>query len=206
MTNVGAVPALEGTQSETIIVKIAQLLSQNGLLAALFAGVILSGILASTMSTADSQLLAASSSVSQNIITGFFKVKMSEKKLMMIARGCLLAISVVAVVLAWDSNSSVFGIVSFAWAGFGASFGPVVLFALFWRRSNMYGALAGMISGGAMVFIWKYLVRPLGGVWDIYELLPAFLVASALIIIVSLLTKAPEKSVVEEFDRVKAMK
>ena len=206
MTNVGAVPALEGTQSETIIVKIAQLLSQNGLLAALFAGVILSGILASTMSTADSQLLAASSSVSQNIITGFFKVKMSEKKLMMIARGCLLAISVVAVVLAWDSNSSVFGIVSFAWAGFGASFGPVVLFALFWRRSNMYGALAGMISGGAIVFIWKYLVRPLGGVWDIYELLPAFLVASALIIIVSLLTKAPEKSVVEEFDRVKAMK
>lgn len=206
MTNVGAVPVLEGTQSETIIVKIAQLLSQNGLLAALFAGVILSGILASTMSTADSQLLAASSSVSQNIITGFFKVKMSEKKLMMIARGCLLAISVVAVVLAWDSNSSVFGIVSFAWAGFGASFGPVVLFALFWRRSNMYGALAGMISGGAMVFIWKYLVRPLGGVWDIYELLPAFLVASALIIIVSLLTKAPEKSVVEEFDRVKAMK
>ena len=137
MTNVGAVPALEGTQSETIIVKIAQLLSQNGLLAALFAGVILSGILASTMSTADSQLLAASSSVSQNIITGFFKVKMSEKKLMMIARGCLLAISVVAVVLAWDSNSSVFGIVSFAWAGFGASFGPVVLFALFWRRSNI---------------------------------------------------------------------
>ena len=133
-------------------------------------------------------------------------MKMSEKKLMMIARGCLLAISVVAVVLAWDSNSSVFGIVSFAWAGFGASFGPVVLFALFWRRSNMYGALAGMISGGAMVFIWKYLVRPLGGVWDIYELLPAFLVASALIIIVSLLTKAPEKSVVEEFDRVKAMK
>ena len=206
MTNVGAVPALEGTQSETIIVKIAQLLSQNGLLAALFAGVILSGILASTMSTADSQLLAASSSVSQNIIPGFFKAKMSEKKLMMIARGCLLAISVVAVVLAWDSNSSVFGIVSFAWAGFGASFGPVVLFALFWRRSNMYGALAGMISGGAMVFIWKYLVRPLGGVWDIYELLPAFLVASALIIIVSLLTKAPEKSVVEEFDRVKAMK
>ena len=206
MTNVGAVPALEGTQSETIIVKIAQLLSQNGLLAALFAGVILSGILASTMSTADSQLLAASSSVSQNIITGFFKVKMSEKKLMMIARGCLLAISVVAVVLAWDSNSSVFGIVSFAWAGFGASFGPVVLFALFWRRSNMYGALAGMISGGAMVFIWKYLVRPLGGVWDIYELLPPFLVAGALITIVSLLTKAPEKSVVEEFDRVKAMK
>lgn len=82
----------------------------------------------------------------------------------------------IAAIIARDPNSSVFSIVSFAWAGFGAVFGPVVLFALFWRRSNWQGALAGMISGGAMVFIWKYLVRPLGGVWDIYELLPAFTV------------------------------
>ena len=93
-------------------------------------------------------------------------------------------------------------IVSFAWAGFGAVFGPVVLFALFWRRSNWQGALAGMISGGCMVFIWKYLVRPMGGVWDIYELLPAFIVSSLAIVIVSLLTKAPSQEIVEEFDRV----
>ena len=96
----------------------------------------------------------------------------------------------------------IFGIVSFAWAGFGAVFGPVVLFALFWRRSNWQGALAGMISGGAMVFIWKYLVRPLGGVWNIYELLPAFSVSCLMIVIVSLLTKAPSKEITEEFDRV----
>ena len=206
MTNAGAVPALEGSQSETIIVKIANLLSQNGILAALLAGVILAGILASTMSTADSQLLAASSSVSQNIISNFFKVKMSPKKLMVIARVCLVAIAGIGVILAWDSNSSVFGIVSFAWAGFGAAFGPVVLFALFWRRSNMYGALAGMVTGGAMVFIWKYLVRPLGGAWNIYELLPAFLLACAAIVIVSLLTRKPEKAILDEFDKVKAMK
>ena len=114
----------------------------------------------------------------------------------------LLIIALVAVFLARDPNSSVFNIVSFAWAGFGAVFGPVVLFALFWKRSNWQGALAGMISGGAMVFIWKYLVRPLGGAWDIYELLPAFLVSCAAIVLVSLLTKAPSKEIVEEFESV----
>lgn len=114
----------------------------------------------------------------------------------------MLAIAVIAAFIARDPNSSVFGIVSFAWAGFGAVFGPVVLFALFWRRSNWQGALAGMISGGAMVFIWKYLVRPLGGVWNIYELLPAFSVSCLMIVIVSLLTKAPSKEITEEFDRV----
>ena len=114
----------------------------------------------------------------------------------------LLIIALIAVFLARDPNSSVFNIVSFAWPGFGAVFGPVVLFALFWKRSNWQGALAGMISGGAMVFIWKYLVRPLGGAWDIYELLPAFLVSCAAIVLVSLLTKAPSKEIVEEFESV----
>ena len=108
-------------------------------------------------------------------------------------RMTLLIIALVAVFLARDPNSSVFNIVSFAWAGFGAVFGPVVLFALFWKRSNWQGALAGMISGGAMVFIWKYLVRPLGGAWDIYELLPAFLVSCAAIVLVSLLTRPRPK-------------
>ncbi|MCF0142000.1 MAG: hypothetical protein HUJ75_01335, partial [Parasporobacterium sp.] len=109
------------------------------------------------------------------------------------------------VFLAWDSNSSVFRIVSFAWAGFGAAFGPLVLCAMFWRRTNKWGALAGIISGGGMVFIWKYLVRPLGGAWDIYELLPAFIVAFIFIIVVSLITKAPEGEVTDVFDEVKAI-
>ena len=202
MSKIGAVPALEGSASETIIVEISSLLSQKGFFFALIAGIVLSGILACTMSTSDSQLLAASSSVSSDIINGFFKAKMDEKKLLMIARLSLLVIAVIGIFLAWDSNSSVFMIVSFAWAGFGAAFGPVMLLALFWRRSNKWGALAGMISGGAMIFIWKFAVRPLGGAWNIYELLPAFIVAIVVNVIVSLITPAPDKAVTAVFDEV----
>ena len=188
--------------SETIIVQISSLLSQYGIPAALLAGVILAGILAATMSTADSQLLAASSSVSQNLFAEFFGVKFTAKQGMLVARGTMVVISLVAMFLARDPNSSVFRVVSFAWAGFGAAFGPVVLFALFWRRSNQWGALAGMLAGGAMVFIWKYLIAPMGGAWAIYELLPAFIVASIAIVVVSLLTDPPEQSVTETFDAV----
>ena len=191
MTAAGELIPLEGSASETIIVKIADLMSQHGVLPALLAGTILAGILASTMSTADSQLLAASSSVSSDLLGDFLKKKTGKKGSMFADRITLLIIALVAVFLARDPNSSVFNIVSFCMAGFGAVFGPVVLFALFWKRSNWQGALAGMISGGAMVFIWKYLVRPLGGAWDIYELLPAFLVSCAAIVLVSLLTKRP---------------
>lgn len=194
----GAVEMLTGSDSETIIVKISDLMSQNGVIMALLAGLILAGILASTMSTADSQLLAASSAVSSDLLGE--KLKTNDKGGMMAARITLLVISIFAVILARDPNSSVFGIVSFAWAGFGAAFGPVVLFSLFWRRTNRFGALAGMISGGVMIFVWKYLVRPLGGAWDIYELLPAFIVACIFIVAVSLATPEPEKEVLDEFD------
>ena len=204
VSKAGKVPMLEGTASETIIVEMANLLSKNGIIFAFLAGVILAGILASTMSTADSQLLAASSSVSENVLKGFLGIKLSDAMTVVVARVCLVVISVIGMFLAADPNSSVFGIVSFAWAGFGAAFGPVILTALFWKRSNMYGALAGMLSGGIMVFVWKYLVRPLGGAWNIYELLPAFLVALIAIIIVSLLTPAPSKEIQDEFDAVKA--
>ena len=203
MTAAGELIPLEGSASETIIVKIADLMSQHGVLPALLAGTILAGILASTMSTADSQLLAASSSVSSDLLGDFLKKKTGKKGSMFADRMTLLIIALVAVFLARDPNSSVFNIVSFAWAGFGAVFGPVVLFALFWKRSNWQGALAGMISGGAMVFIWKYLVRPLGGAWDIYELLPAFLVSALAIVIVSLATKAPSEEICREFDSVR---
>ncbi|MGN0995172.1 MAG: sodium/proline symporter [Butyricicoccus sp.] len=198
----GSIPMLEGSASETIMVVFANLISQYGFILALLAGLILAGILAATMSTADSQLLAASSSVSENLLRNFFGIKMSAKGTMIAARATVLGIAVIGMFLARDPNSSVFGIVSFAWAGFGAAFGPVVLFALFWKRSNMYGALAGMVSGAAMVFIWKYLVRPLGGVWNIYELLPAFLTACVFIVVVSLLTPAPSKEIVDEFESV----
>ena len=193
---------------ERIIIEIARLLSTYGILPALLAGIILAGILAATMSTADSQLLAASSSASQNILCEFFGVKLSEKKTMLIARLSVIVISVIAVFMSLDENSSVFRIVSFAWAGFGASFGPVVLFALFWKRSNKWGALAGIITGGVMVFVWKFVIHELfaGTILDIYELLPAFVFASLAIVIVSLLTKVPDDEVTATFEEVNAMK
>ena len=203
MTAGGALTKLE--DSETIIVQISSLLSNHGILPALLAGVILAGILAATMSTADSQLLAASSSVSQNLFVEFFGVKFSARQGMLVARGTMIVVSLVAMFLARDPDSSVFRVVSFAWAGFGAAFGPVVLFALFWKRSNRWGALAGMISGGAMVFIWKYLIAPMGGVWGIYELLPAFLVSSVMIVVVSLATEKPDAETERLFEEVKAM-
>lgn len=206
MSKVGALEMLTGSNSETIIVKISALLSQHGVIFALLAGVILAGILASTMSTSDSQLLAASSAVSSDILGAFRKDSSNKNGSMAAARITLLVISVVAAFIARNPDSSVFAIVSFAWAGFGAAFGPVVLFSLFWKRTNKWGALAGMVCGGSMVFIWKYLIRPLGGIWNIYELLPAFLIACAVIVIVSLLTPKPSKEIEEEFDRVAQMK
>ena len=192
--------------SETIIIQISNLLSQSGIVPALIAGVILSGILASTMSTSDSQLLAASSSASENILGGLFKLNLSETAKMVVARSVLFVIAIIGVVIAWDSNSSVFGIVSFAWAGFGAAFGPVMLISLFWKRSNKYGAIAGMVAGGAMVFLWKYVIADLSPVLKIYELLPAFITGLVVNIVVSLLTPKPSSQVVTAFEEVKNMK
>ena len=203
MTRVGALEFLSGSSSETLIVRIASLISQHGVLAAVLAGLILAGILAATMSTADSQMLAAASSVSQNILQEFGHLKLSEKQSLFAARLTIICVSVVGVVLARDPNSSVFGIVSFAWAGFGGAFGAVVLCALFWKRCNWQGALAGMLSGGLMVFVWKYIVSPLGGVFGIYELLPAFLVSLAVCAVVSLVTPAPTEDILAEFDAAK---
>ncbi len=202
MTKAGAVEALVGSESEKLIIKIAMLLSNHGVLAVIMAGLILAGILACTMSTSDSQLLAASSSVSQNLLHDVLGIKLSQKASMLAARLTVVAIAIIGVVLAADPNSSVFGIVSFAWAGFGASFGPVMLFSLFWKRTNRNGALAGMIVGGVMVFVWKYLIAPMSGLLAIYELLPAFICASIAIVVVSLLTAPPSEEIVKEFESV----
>lgn len=202
MTNNGIIDVLEGADSEKLIIIIGTLMSKTGIFGIIIAGLIMSGILACTMSTADSQLLAASSSVSEDILKGVFHLNVSEKASLVSARVTVVVISVLGVILAVDPSSSVFGIVSFAWAGFGAVFGPVMLLALFWKRSNRYGAMVSMLSGGIMIFVWKYLVRPMGGAWDIYELLPAFLVAITLNVIVSLATGAPEQEIVDEFEKV----
>ena len=203
MTKAGAMDVLENSsQSETLIVRTAVLLSNHGFLAVMMAGLILAGILASTMSTSDSQLLAASSSISENLLQDCFGIKCTKKQSMTMARITVLIIAAISVFLARNPDSSVFRIVSFAWAGFGATFGAVMLFALFWKRSNRNGALAGMIVGGAMVFIWKFLIAPHGGLLGIYELLPAFLCSAAAIVIVSLLTAPPSQEIIDEFESV----
>ena len=192
-------------KSETILVEISKLISSNGFLFAIIAGIILAGILASTMSTADSQLLAASSSVSEDILKNTFGIKLSDKAGILLARVTLLIIGVVGVIIAWDPDSSVFKIVSFSWAGFGAAFAPVMILGMFWRRTNKWGVLAGMLSGGAMVFIWKFLIGPTSEyLGKIYELAPAFAVACIMIIVVSLITGAPAKKVTDEYDKFKA--
>jgi sodium/proline symporter len=205
MSKVGAIDVLTGSNSETIVIRIADLISKTELLRHYSRSYSCRNSCQNNVNGGFSAF-AASSSISQNLFRDFLKIKISERTAMIIARLTVIVISIIAVFIASDPNSSVFEIVSFAWAGFGATFGPVVIFALFWRRSNFYGSLAGMISGGLMVFIWKYFVRPIGGAWNIYELLPAFIIACVFIVIVSLVTKAPSKEIMDEFDRMSISK
>jgi sodium/proline symporter len=197
----GAIPLFESTSAaESTIIELSRVMASHGAFAALVAGVVLAGILACTMSTADSQLLTAASSFSDNILQDVLHVKVSARTSMTVARLTIVAVALVALVLAWNPDSSIFNVVAFAWAGFGAAFGPVMLSSLFWRRTTLWGALVGMVSGGVMVFVWKYGVRPLGGVWDMYELLPAFLVSTLCIVVVSLCDRQPERAVLDDFD------
>ena len=175
------------------------LLGQQNFLLSLIAGVVLAGILACTMSTADSQLLTAASGVSQNLLQDFLKIKMSAKASMMAARLTVVGIAVVADVPGMESGQLriLHRILRLGrlWCRLRTRW---YLFALFWKRTNLQGALAGMLTGGVMVFVWKYLVTPMGGVWNIYELLPAFLVSALAIVIVSLATKAPSEEICRE--------
>ena len=168
----------------------------------IIAGFVMAGILAATISSSDSYLLIAASAVAKNIFQGVAKKNATDKQVMWVTRITLLAIALIAIVIALDENSVIFSIVSFAWAGFGATFGPLMIFSLFWKRINRCGAIAGMISGAGMVFLWKLVISKLGGVFAIYELLPAFIFSCIVIVVVSLLTKAPSKEIEEDFEAV----
>lgn len=170
------------------------------LLPPLLAGLVMAGILAATISSSDSYLLIAASAVSLNIFKGILKKDASDKQVMTMSRIILLLIAVAGVVIAMDENSVIFTIVSFAWAGFGAVFGPIMLFSLFWKRTTQAGAVAGMVTGGVVVFLWKLALKPLGGVFGIYELFPAFVLSCLAILVVSLLTPAPSAQIQQEFD------
>jgi sodium/proline symporter len=180
-------------------------LSTN-LLPPLLAGFVMAGILAATISSSDSYLLIAASALAKNIFQGILKKNATDKQVMRVSRITLLAISIIAMIIASNEKSVIFTIVSFAWAGFGAVFGPLMLMSLFWKRTTRTGAIAGMLSGGIMVFVWKLLVRPLGGLWNIYELLPAFIISCIFIVVFSLLSPAPSAEIQEEFDAVAGKK
>ena len=192
---------ISATGAENVFIVMA-----TDLLPGILAGLVLAGILAATISSSDSYMLIAASACSKNIIDGIAQHKngksIDDKTLMHISRITLLVISVFAVFIAWNENSVIFTIVSFAWAGFGATFGPLMLFSLFWRRINRSGAIAGMVSGAATVFVWKLLLKPLGGLFGIYELLPAAIVSSIVIIVVSLITAPPNEEICKEFDSI----
>ena len=184
--------------AENVFVVLSQ-----ALLPAVLAGIIMAGILAATISSSDSYLLIAASAVSKNLYEGILKKNQADdKKVMNLSRVILLVIALVGMVIAWDEDSVIFNIVSFAWAGFGATFGPIMLFSLFWKRTNRYGAIAGMLSGGIMVFVWNLLLKPMGGIFGIYELFPAFVISCIVIVVVSLATEAPSDEITKEFELV----
>ena len=193
-----SVPGLEymsNAQAENIFIDTAVTF-----LPPLLAGLACAGILAASISSSDSYLLISTSALAENIYHGILKKDATDKQVMLVTRIAMTAITLIAMVIAWDSNSTIFGITSFAWAGFGATFGPLMLFSLFWKRVNQAGALAGMLVGGSMVFIWKYVFAPMGGAFAIYELLPAFIIGSIALVVVSLLTPAPSAEIEADFD------
>lgn len=196
----------DGGSTETVFIEMITRLFTQDVYLPIVAGLFLCGILAAIMSTADSQLLVTASSMSEDIYKGIIKRDASEEKVMKVSKYTVLAVAVIAYFIAWDPNSSIMGLVSNAWAGLGAAFGPTVLMSLFWRRCNLQGAVAGIVSGGLTVIIWDYIPlvsgQTLGAVTGLYSLAIGFLISIVLIVIVSLCTKAPDASIVAEFDRV----
>ena len=170
------------------------------LLPSFFCGLVVSGIFAAAMSSSSSYLLISGSAVATNIFKGLIKRDATDNQVMIVARITLTAILLLGIFLAMDQNSSIFDIVSYAWAGFGASFGPLMLCSLYWRRTTLPGAIAGMLTGAVTVVVWKNLIAPLGGWFAVYELLPGFLLALLVIVVVSKLTKEPSKEVTDDFD------
>ncbi|NLQ18962.1 sodium/proline symporter PutP [Marinomonas sp. M1K-6] len=169
----------------------------NAVFHPVIAGILLAAILAAIMSTADSQLLVSSSALAEDFYKQLFNREASQQQIVNVGRFAVVAISIIALILALNPESSVLGLVSYAWAGFGAAFGPAILLSLFWRNMNRNGALAGIIVGGVTVVVWKQLT---GGIFDLYEIVPGFVFSTIAIFVFSLATGAPEESVTESFD------
>ncbi|MPM77504.1 Osmoregulated proline transporter OpuE [bioreactor metagenome] len=180
------------------------MLMANNMFPAVLAGIFLAAILAASMSTADSQLLVTAASISEDIYNQYINKKATDKQKLKVVRLAVILIAVLSVGIAFDPNSSVFGLVANAWAGLGAAFGPVVLLSVFWKRMNSFGAMAGMVGGAAVVLMWNVLEKTFVQVqiFQLYELLPAFIVSFILIVIVSSVTKEPSKEMLVTFEEV----
>ena len=165
------------------------------------AGILLTAILAAIMSTASSQLLVTASSASRDLYALIFKKSTEGTTIVWISRMTVLIVSIIAILIALDANSSVFGLVSCAWGGFGAAFGPLILFSLFWKRITVQGAIAGMIAGGVTDLFWYYM-KANGGIFSIYEIIPGFIASAAAIVVFSLMTKVPQE-IADEFEEAK---
>jgi len=170
----------------------------NALFHPIMAGILLAAILAAIMSTADSQLLVSSSALAEDLYRQLLRKTASQREIVLIGRAGVLLIALIATLLAFDPESSVLGLVGYAWAGFGAAFGPVLLFSLYWRRMNWTGAMAGVLTGGLTVVLWKQLH---GGLFDLYEIVPGMLLASLAIVVGSLATSPPTAEIQQGFTR-----
>ena len=171
---------------------------------AFIAGIFLCAILAASMSTADSQLLAASSAVSQDIFKGLIKKDAEEKDVLNVSRFTVFLIALIALFMSLNPNSSIFNLVSFAWSGFGGTFGPLVLLALYWKRTTAAGAIAGLVCGGIVDVIWHYIPASVAPIFGLYEIVPAFLACLIVTVIVSICTKQDEE-VAAKFEEYKKM-
>ena len=190
--------------TESVFIQMIQETFTNKINLPFIGGLFICGILAAIMSTADSQLLVCSSSVSADIYQGIFKPSASDKEVLNIGRITTIIVAALAFIIAWDPNSSVMALVSDAWAGLGAAFGPLVVMSLFWKRTNLPGAIAGLLSGALPVIIWDY-IPIIGGqtpyvATGLYSLVVGFIISLLFIVVVSLMTKAPEESIIEEFE------
>ena len=177
---------------ETVFIALGQLLFHP-----LIAGFMLAAILAAIMSTISSQLLVTASALVEDLYRTFRPTALSEKGGVLLGRAAVLLVSVIAAAMAWEQNDTILALVAFAWAGFGAAFGPTVLLSLYWRRLSSWGALAGMIVGAATVGIWGTLE---GGIFDVYEILPGFVFNLVTAVAVSLATHRPDAEIEAEFD------
>lgn len=210
-----------GGANENVYIEMIKKLFMDDISLPFIGGILLCGILAAIMSTADSQLLVASSSVAKDLCKGVFFKKLTDKQILIIARVTVVVVAVIAYVIAWNPNSSIMGLVSDAWAGLGSAFGPTILMSLYWKKTNLAGAAAGMISGGATVIIWDYIKivkdtvinevtgkeeiirQTLAKSTGVYSLLVGFAVSLLFIIIFTLITKPVSEDIIEEFEAVK---